>query len=271
MTGVQTCALPISYQRRACERDTHPVKALLLAAGMGTRLRPLTDSIPKCLVPIHGKPLLSYWFEMLSRAGVSPLLVNLHYFAEMVQEYIAGSGYRNISTVYESELLGTAGTLLKNRAFFDNEPFMLIHADNLSRFDVSAFIDQHTARPAGCEITMMTFETDCPQSCGIVEIDSRGVVTAFHEKVANPPGNLANGAVYIMEPSIFDFLESLGKREIDFSTEVLPQYLGKIYTFLNNCYHRDIGTVESYSSALDEYAEIEPLTEVEIPPKNHGG
>jgi mannose-1-phosphate guanylyltransferase len=82
-------------------------------------------------------------------------------------------------------------------------------------------------------------------------LDERGVVKAFHEKVPNPPGNLANGAVYIIEPTIFSFLQSLNKEIIDFSTEVLPHYVGHIYTFHNSGYHRDIGTIASYKLALE--------------------
>ena len=112
---------------------------------------------------------------------------------------------------------------------------------------------RHANRPSGCEMTMMTFSTSTPESCGIVELDEYGVVKAFHEKVKNPPGNLANGAVYILEPSIIGFLEGLGKRIIDFSTEVLPRYIGRIFTFHNDIYHRDIGTIESYNAALKEF------------------
>lgn len=185
------------------------------------------------------------------------MLVNLHYFADKVVDYIVKSGFKDfVYTVYEEKLLGTAGTLLKNRFFFGNEPLMLVHADNLSMFDVKAFIDRHHNRPVGCEITMMTFNTHTPESCGIVELDEYGVVQAFHEKVSNPPGNLANGAVYILEPSIFVFLEGLGKEVIDFSTEVLPHYIGKIYTFHNDVYHRDIGTIKSYEAAVREFIKL---------------
>lgn len=231
------------------------MRALLLAAGLGTRLRPLTDAVPKCLVPIRGKPLLEYWLSMLREGGVFPILVNLHYKADKVRDYLETSGYREIvSTAYEKELLGTGGTLLRNREYFGGSPMMLVHADNLSRFDVRAFLARHRARPAGCEMTMMTFRTPTPETCGIVEMDERGVVRAFHEKVPDPPGDLANGAVYILEPSIFDFLAALGRETIDFSTEVLPRYLGRIFTFHNDVYHRDIGTMESY-----EAAELEEL------------
>jgi mannose-1-phosphate guanylyltransferase len=191
---------------------------------------------------------------MLSDAGVKPILVNLHYFAEKVTDYIKISGFKDIvETVYEEKLLGTAGTFLKNRDFFQDESLMLVHADNLSKFNVGVFIEQHKKRPAHCEITMMTFATPSPESCGIVELDDQGVVRAFHEKNQDPPGNLANGAVYIVEPSVFEFLDSLGKEKIDFSTEVLPNYLERICTFHNDIYHRDIGTIESYEAATREY------------------
>lgn len=229
------------------------MRALLLAAGLGTRLRPLTDTTPKCLVPINGRPLLEYWLRMLSEAGIVPILVNLHYMADRVREYIDTSCFRkDVMTVYEDRLLGTAGTLLKNRDFFSRGPLMLIHADNLSRFDVNAFMESHRKRPPHCEITMMTFHTPTPESCGIVELDRDGVVRAFHEKVPNPPGDLANGAVYIMEPSVLDFLAGLGKEVIDFSTEALPAYVGRIYTFQNRTYHRDIGTMDSFRAANEE-------------------
>ncbi|OQY48206.1 MAG: hypothetical protein B6247_25490 [Candidatus Parabeggiatoa sp. nov. 2] len=137
------------------------MKALLLAAGLGTRLRPLTNTIPKCLVPIQGKPLLEYWLIMLRDAEVLPILINLHHKADTVRRFILDSGYGSIvSLVYEEELLETAGTLRKNQAFFGNEPLMLIHADNLSKFEVSAFIENHYNRPNNCDITMMTFT--CP-------------------------------------------------------------------------------------------------------------
>jgi mannose-1-phosphate guanylyltransferase len=233
------------------------MKALLLAAGLGTRLQPLTDHIPKCLIEIGGKPLLEYWITMLYNGGVYPLLVNLHHHADKVANFIYNSPYREfVTTVYEKKLLGTGGTLLINRDFFSDEPLMLVHADNLSIFDVQAFVNSHLNRPDGCEMTMMTFKTPTPHTCGIIETDDKGCVQAFHEKVVNPPGDIANGAVYIMEPSIFNYLESLNKEFIDFSTEVIPDYMGRINTFYNNVYHRDIGTIESYEMACREFPEI---------------
>jgi mannose-1-phosphate guanylyltransferase len=227
--------------------------ALLLSAGLGTRLRPVTDHLPKCLVPINGKPLIDYWFENLSAAGVTRFIVNTHYMAEKVERHIGlGPWKNNVTLLHEPELLLTGGTILACKPFLTHEPFMVVHADNLSFCDFSAFIDAHRTRPEHCEITMMTFATDTPQSCGIVALNDRGVVTEFHEKVAHPPGNLANAAVYILEPSVLAFVESLHKEKVDFSTEVLPRFINRIYTFHNDGYHRDIGTLESYALAQIE-------------------
>jgi mannose-1-phosphate guanylyltransferase len=238
------------------------MKALLLAAGLGTRLRPITDTLPKCLVPINGKPLLEYWLENLTGAGVDEFLINTSYLSEQVERFVKQSKYKDkITLVHENELLNTGGTLLANREFFDEESFLLIHADNLSFCDFSAFINTHTKRPSCCEITMMLFKSDNPSSCGIVELDEENIVQKFHEKVDNPPSNLANGAVYICEPSIFEFLQGLNKKDIDFSNDVLPSYMGKINTFLNDTYHRDIGSVESYAiSQLEAFELISNLS-----------
>jgi mannose-1-phosphate guanylyltransferase len=230
------------------------MKALLLAAGLGTRLRPITDHTPKCLVPIHNKPLLAYWFEMLLPNGINRVLVNTHYLAPKVVEFIKQSSWVDrIDIVYEEQLLGTGGTILKNKDYLFSDAFMVVHADNLTRFNVDAFIASHRSRPADVEITMMTFVTDDPKSCGIVETDGNGVVQQFHEKTLNPPSNLANAAVYIFEPSVIKFLESLNKDVIDLSTEVLPEYLGRIHVFHNADYHRDIGTPESLALAEREF------------------
>jgi mannose-1-phosphate guanylyltransferase len=223
---------------------------LLLAAGLGTRLRPITDHVPKCLVKVQGKPLLGNWLDLLLSGGVERVLVNTHYLADAVLDFVAASAWRDsIEVVHEVDLLGTGGTVLSNREFLNRGPFMVAHADNLTRFDVGAFIRAHANRAAGVAITMMTFHTDAPHNCGIVELDQYGVVINFHEKVAKPPSNHANAAVYIFEPSVIDFLISLQTVNIDISTDVLPRYLGRMQAFLNTEYHRDIGTPESLALA----------------------
>jgi len=234
------------------------MRALLLAAGLGTRLKPITNTLPKCLVPISGKPLLDYWFEQLKVAGIERFIVNTHYMADKVENHIARSPYSDLTDViYEKELLNTGGTILANREFFDNEAFMVVHSDNLSICDYSAFIESHKNRNKKAAITMMTFLTDNPHSCGIIELNSDGLVVKFHEKVKNPPSNIANGAVYIMEPEVIDTILSIGKQKVDISLEVIPKYLGRINTFMNDQLHRDIGTIDSYALAQIEYYQQE--------------
>jgi len=226
------------------------MRALLLAAGLGTRLRPITDFTPKCLVKIGNKPLLQIWLERLTDAGFGPFLINTHYLADQVNLFVEKSPCREkIKLVHESQLLGTAGTLLENLDFFNDENLMLIHADNYCLADLAEFKDAHMNRPIGCVITMMTFHTDDPVSCGIVELDDNGIVIRYHEKVENPPGNLANAAVYILEPAVINFIKELRDNIIDFSTQVLPHFLGRINTYHNEIYHRDIGNIQSLTTA----------------------
>ncbi len=235
------------------ERPVFPTRALLLAGGMGSRLRPLTDSIPKCLVPIAGRPLLSYWFDTLFEAGLERTLVNTHYFAEQVRDFCGRSTWRDrIDLVHEENLLGTCGTLRQNRAYFDHHPFWLIHADNLSKFDPVRMWQKHLKRPSGCLGTMMTFETDNPTQCGIVFLDADGVIKSYHEKVDNPPGKLANGAVFILEASIFGILDRFPEAS-DFCGEIVPTLVDQLVSFHNDQFHRDIGTPESYELACREF------------------
>ncbi len=230
------------------------MKALILAAGLGTRLMPLTRTLPKCLVPIHGRPLLDFWLEKLASPRVDRIFINLHHHADQVRDFVHGSPHANrVTLVHEEELLGTGGTVKANLSFFKDGPLILIHGDNLSSFDLEAFIQAHQARPSHCVMTLMTFDTDCPESCGIVELDLLGVVNAFHEKTASPPGRLANGAVYILEPEVLAFIKNMDARIIDFSTQVLPRFLGKMYTYYNAGYHRDIGTPQGLAKARQEF------------------
>jgi len=229
------------------------MNVLLLAAGLGTRLRPITNSIPKCLVPIHGKPLLAYWLDTLLKSSVDKVLINTHYFSEAVESFCKSSPWSSrIKLVYEPVLLGTAGTIVKNLDFFNKEDFGVIHADNLSSLQWSGFADAHFNRPTNCNMTMMLFETDDPQSCGIVELSPQKIVTNFHEKAKDPPGNLANGAVYIFSPEVFSALSPFHNIS-DISTELLPHNLGKIFTYINSGYHRDIGTPQSLAKAHLEF------------------
>jgi len=228
------------------------MRAILLAAGLGTRLRPLTNTVPKCLVPIKGKPLLGYWLDSLANIGITSILINLHHHADQVERFIEKRLDRNnITLVFEKELLGTGGTVRENARFCKNEPVMVIHADNFCTSDLSKFIRAHGDRPSSTEITMMTFRTDSPENCGILETNDLGVVTAFHEKIIDPPGNLANGAVYIFEPSVLNWIKSQDSLLLDISETVLPNFNGRIATWPANRIHIDVGTPNGLKKARE--------------------
>src|ERR1700731_453977 len=181
------------------------VRVLLLAAGIGSRLAPIPATTPKCLVKINDRPLLDYWLELLFDAGIERILINTHYLSEQVDAHVKASRWASkIDLVYESELLGPGGTVLANREWFQGQPFVLAHADNLTDFDVAGLIAAHRTRPSGHLMTMLGFRTAAPRSCGILELDDRRTVVAFHEKVDHPPGTLPTGADYVFEPEIID-------------------------------------------------------------------
>ena len=224
------------------------MKAILLAAGFGTRLRPLTDNIPKCLVPINGKPLLQIWIERLTNFGLDQFLINTHYLSNQVNDFINDSNFKNKCVlINERILLGTAGTLLSNLNFIGEEDCMLVHADNYCLADFKEFIKSHNQRPSFCLMTMMTFRTDTPSSCGIVELDDNNVVIGFHEKVEHPPGNLANGAIYILSSELLKIVKEKYATATDFSTEIIPYFLGRIYAYESLETFIDIGTIENYN------------------------
>jgi len=235
------------------QKNEQAVPAVLLAAGMGSRLAPLTHTIPKCLVPIMGLPLLDFWIEMCVRANMSPIIINTAYLAQKVEEYVKTSTWKDMLILsHEKELLGTGGTLLAQKNVLKKGTFFVAHADNLSFFDMEKFYTAHKTRPKHCILTAMLFKTPTPQSCGIVQLDEHGVIQAFHEKTANPHGNLANGAVYFMEPETLDILENTKKNCPDISLDLLPHCIGRMNTFYNNEYHRDIGTLKSYAQAQED-------------------
>ena len=123
------------------------MKAFLLAGGLGTRLRPLTDTTPKCLVEIGGRTLLDLWLDALAKVGVDEVLVNTHHLAERVEAHVAQR--QDVPVVrlsHEPTLLGSAGTLMANKDFVAGEPmFLVINADNLTDFDLGRLVEAHRA------------------------------------------------------------------------------------------------------------------------------
>ena len=228
-----------------------PLRALLLAAGLGTRLRPLTHTTPKCLVEVAGEPLLGRWLTQLERAGCEAVLINTHHLADQVAAYVNNreSGGMVVTLAHEPELLGTAGTLLAHQSFFAGSTGLLIHADNVMAEDLRAVLSAHQRRAAHCLLTMLTFTTENPSACGIVQLDDRGVVTGFQEKQADATGNRANGALYVFEANFLDAVKRLGPNTSDFSTQVIPAFLGRIQTSHTTDVYLDIGTPAALQQA----------------------
>lgn len=224
------------------------MKALLLAAGLGTRLRPITEKIPKCLVPINGVPLLDIWLEKLSNIGIEEFLINTHYLHQEVENFISKNKYKKkIKTTFEEKLLGTAGTLIKNKDFFEGGDGLLIHADNYCLANFSEFIESYKNRPKGSLMCMMTFLTENPSQCGIVKLDNEGVIVEFFEKKNDAPGNIANSAIYILSAELINNIDKFSTNTvIDFSLDIIPKLIGKISTYHTKEKMVDIGSIEAY-------------------------
>ena len=228
------------------------IKVLLLSAGQGKRLKPLTNLWPKPLMPIKGRPLLEYWICILYSLKIKNILINIHHHKEIMMDFLKRNQIKNTKYVYEPELLGTGGTLLKNKNYFKDSTILYIHADNWCNCNFNDFINFHLLkRKPNTLMTMMTFRTDKPSLCGIVETNEDGVVINFHEKIRNPPGNLANGSIYLIEPEIFNIMEKID-HIYDFDIDVIPHLFGKIQTWENKEIFRDIGTLESLTRAQSD-------------------
>jgi len=215
------------------------MKGLLLAGGLGTRLRPLTDEVPKCMVEINGKPLLEWWLTEFERLGVDECFVNTHHLAHVVEEYISNRpDSRWISLIHEPTLLGTAGTVRSLRDHFRSDVLLLAHADNLVLGSLDGLITAHSQRPEQCEMTMLTFKTNRKSDVGIVVVDTKGLVLEYFEKDPSAPGNLANAAIFLIEPEVLNELGSA----VDFCKEVLPRMTGRTFSFEFQGTLIDIGT-----------------------------
>ena len=227
------------------------MKAFLLAAGIGSRLRPITDAIPKCMVVIDDRPLLDIWFDAFDRAGIDEILVNLHHLPDVVRDHI--SERRDppaIRTVFEPELLGSAGTLLANRQWIDDEDFFLAcNADNLTDFDLRSLIGAHRAH--GPIATLAVFHSERPSAGGVVELNDTGRVIGFTEKPDEPPSDLVNAGMYAFHPSVLDEMD--GTLPSDIGYDLLPRLVGRARAVLVDGYFRDIGTADAYQRAREEW------------------
>ncbi len=224
-------------------------KAIILAGGLGTRLKPLTDTLPKCLVPIEGRPLLDYWVDALAKAGVLEARVNNHAHADQVRVYVnavTASGRLRLDESYEPTLLGSAGTIAANADLADGaDEVIIVYADNFSDVDLKAMLDFH--RSHDDPFTMLLFRAPNPKACGIAELDEAGKVISFIEKPAEPKSDLANGGVYIVDASAYREIAEM--KAFDLGFEVLPRFVGRMRGWAWDGYHLDVGTHEALSKA----------------------
>jgi mannose-1-phosphate guanylyltransferase len=223
------------------------MKAFLLAAGQGTRLRPITDKLPKCLVPIRGVPMLQIWLEICRGAGIDEVTINLHTHADTVRSWVNNN--RNGVRVHlkeEPTLLGSAGTVLANRDWVSSEPcFWILYADVLTNASFSRMLEFHLARRPTA--TLGLYQVPDPSRCGVVSFDEQMIIRNFQEKPADPESRWAFSGVMIGTPALLDQIPS--RYPVDFGFEVLPRLTGQMLAYPISEYLLDIGTLENYQAA----------------------
>ncbi len=202
------------------------MKAILLAAGKGTRLRPLTEKTPKVLIPINGKPIMEYHVEQLAFAGIKSIFINLHYLPQKIKNHFQ-SGRKwgiEIEYSYEPEILGTSGAVKNLKKNMGKEPFLVIYGDNFLNIDYKKFIKYSEANGGIGNIAV--FEKKDVQGCGIVEIGENQEIFRFIEKPIKKEifSHWVNAGVYYLRKDIF---EHIRPGNSDFGFDVFPQLLLK--------------------------------------------
>ena len=232
------------------------MKAFILGAGLGTRLRSLGMDLPKVMVPIGGRPLLQHHFELLRDQGISEFIVNLHYMPEKVRDYFGDGGALGVKITYshEPELLGTAGGVKKMEAEMRDGPFLVFYGDNLVRFELAEMLNFHRER--GALATIGLFASPEPWTGGVVETTADGRVLRFVEK---PPreqvtSHLINAGIYILDPAA---LASIPAGEVfDFGKDLFPKLLAEsrpLYALKPRAYIQDVGTPERLAKAQRDF------------------
>jgi mannose-1-phosphate guanylyltransferase len=240
------------------------MKALILAAGEGTRLRPLTLTRPKPMVPIGDRPLLAITVDQLRSRGITNLAINLHYHPETITDYFGDGADFGVHITYSHEpaLLGTAGAAKQLQPFLD-ETFVVVYGDVLTNLDYGRLIRFH--RDARALLTLSLYHVDNPTEVGLVALDDVGRLTRFLEKPRPEDvfSDLANSGILVCEPAI---LSSIPPATFyDFGHHLLPQLLGAgqpVYGLpvAEDEYLIDIGTPEKYQRVQEEWPTIEAKT-----------
>jgi mannose-1-phosphate guanylyltransferase len=223
------------------------LKAFLLAGGHGRRLRPLTDSVPKCLVPIRGAPLLDIWLDLCARSGITDVLINLHAHRRPIEQHLQRRHSPvNVRLVHEERLLGSAGTLAANRTWIGSDPaFWVLYSDVLTNTNLSRMSDFHSAH--GEVATLGLYQVPDPSRCGVAITDDKGVIIDFEEKPQNPRSNWVFSGLMMAGPGLFDVIPPCIPADIAF--HVLPHLLGKMRAYPIAEYLLDIGTMPNYQKA----------------------
>ena len=238
--------------RRLCGKASNPVKAMVLAAGKGTRLFPLTGEIPKPMAPVVDKPVIQHIFELLAGAGVDEVHVNVCYLADVILDFYGEETQVDgmaINFSRERELLGTAGGVKRLADRFD-ETFVVIMGDALTDVDIRGLVDFHKDHEALATIALMRV-ADTSQY-GIVELDSENNILNFQEKPDpdEATSDLANTGIYILEPEVLEYVPE--NTFFDFAKDLFPRLLEageKFIGYQGDFYWSDIGTLEAYRTA----------------------
>jgi mannose-1-phosphate guanylyltransferase len=229
------------------------LKAFLLAGGYGTRLRPLTNTVPKCLVPIQGRPLLDIWLDLCARSGITEVLINLHAHSETVERHLQQSRSPvdvrppvDVRLVREEQLLGSAGTVGANRAWVGSDPaFWILYSDVLTNTDLNRMSEFHFSH--GAVATLGLYQVPDPSRCGVAVMDHNGVIIEFEEKPQAPHGNWVFSGVILADRRLFDVIPP--DIPADLAFHVLPRLIGKMHGYPIEDYLLDIGTVSNYQKA----------------------
>ncbi|MCL4499697.1 MAG: mannose-1-phosphate guanyltransferase [Chloroflexi bacterium] len=227
------------------------MKAVLMAGGEGSRLRPLTILRPKPMVPIVNKPVMEHVLALLKRHGITEVIVTVQYLASLIEDYFGDGSSLGMHITYSVEEvpLGTAGSVKKAQDQLD-ETFLVISADALTDFDLGSIIDFHRSHRSTATLTL--YHVPNPLEYGVVIIDDEGRIRQFLEKPSwgEVFSDTVNTGIYVLEPSIFDYYEA-GK-PVDFSQDVFPQLLrnkDQLFGFVASGYWCDVGNIQEYMRA----------------------
>lgn len=243
------------------------MKAMILAAGVGSRLDPLTRHIPKPMVPIVNRPVMEHIIELLARHGFKEIMVNLHYLSDQIEDYFKDGGQWGVKLHYsrEDRLWGDAGSVKLCEDFFD-DTFLVVGGDDLADIDISRIVRIHKEKKAMATIALSL--VDDPSEYGIALLNERGRITRFLEK---PRGevifsNTANTGVYIFDPQVLELIP----RGIPygFGNNVFPMLLEqrtRFYGYLTSSYWRDVGNLKQYQQT--HYDALDGRVRIKMPHK----